>query len=143
MFGSKKQDMKKDSSSSPSTSGGSNSIVFGTKIEGNLTADSDIRIDGEIIGNLDCKGKVILGPDGKFQGEIKCINAVLEGIFTGNLFVKELLNVRETAKVSGDIVTDKLIVQSGAIYNVTCRMGGQTLQKSKSEDKQPVIALKN
>jgi cytoskeletal protein CcmA (bactofilin family) len=143
MFSSKKQESKKDTSATGASSGGSNSIVSGTKIEGNIVADSDIRIDGEIIGNLDCKGKVILGTDGKFQGEIKCINAVLEGTFTGNLFVKELLNVRETAKVNGDIVTDKLIVQSGAIYNVSCRMGGQTLQKSKIDQNQPVIALKN
>lgn len=108
------------SSASPNSN---NSIVSGTKIEGNVLAGSDIRIDGELVGDLDCKGRVVVGIDGTVRGHITCQNAVIEGTFIGKLNVQELLNVRETAKIEGDIFTEKLIVQAGAIYNVNCQMG--------------------
>ena len=140
MFSAKKQEAAAVNNT-PGSSTGTNSIVTGTKIEGELVANSDIRIDGEIIGKLQCNGKVIIGSEGRFQGDIQCINAVIEGAFTGNLAVKELLNVRETAKINGEINTSKLIVQSGAIFNVTCIMGGQSLKKESRKIDEPVLNL--
>lgn len=116
------------SSTSTSTSGSTNSLVAGTRVEGIINASSDIRIDGTLKGTLDCKGRVIIGPEGKVEGEINCQNAVIEGKFQGKLNVKELLNVRENANIQGDVVADKLLVQPGAIFNVNCNMGGQTIK---------------
>lgn len=116
------------SSSSGSVSGSTNSLVAGTKVEGAIHASSDIRIDGTLKGTLDCKGRVIIGPEGKVEGEINCQNAVIEGNFQGKINVKELLNVRENANIQGDVMTAKLLVQPGAIYNVNCSMGGQTIK---------------
>lgn len=123
---------KKDSSSNrtaPSTSstGGGhslNSIVKGTEIEGTIKANSDIRIDGSIKGNLFCDAKVIIGPTGSVNGEIRCQNAVVEGSFDGKMSVKEVLNVRETAKINGDTNCGKLIVQPGGVIDGTIAMGG-------------------
>ena len=114
------------SSPSPSTGGGHslNSIVQGTDIEGTIKANSDIRVDGTIKGKLFCEAKVIIGPSGRIEGEIRCVNAVVEGHFEGTIAVKELLNVRETAKLKGDISYGKLIVQPGGIIDGTLSMGG-------------------
>lgn len=127
MFGSKNE---KQSTNGPQavSSNISNSIVEGTSINGNITASNDIRIDGSLVGKLDCKGRVIIGPQGRIEGDITCINAIIEGTFIGNINVKELLSVKETASINGDIVTDKLMVQTGAVFNVTCSMGGQKLK---------------
>ena len=121
---------KKSARSSPAQPGSLsiNSIVQGTEVEGKLSAENDIRIDGSIKGSLSCKGKVIIGPSGSVEGDITCHNAVIEGIFEGILDVKETLNVRETATISGEINTDKLIVQSGAVFNVSCKMGGKEIK---------------
>ena len=70
-----------------------------------------------------CKAKVIIGPSGVIEGDVKCENAVIEGKFEGNLRVNQLLTVKETAEVHGDVNTNKLLVQSGATFNVTCAMG--------------------
>ncbi len=124
----------KESNSSGNTinttggSGSTNSLVSGTSIEGTIIANSDIRIDGSLNGILECKGRVIIGPDGNVDGEITCENAVIEGKFSGKLKVKDLLNVRENANIQGEVQTDKLLVQPGAVYNVTCSMGGQTIK---------------
>ena len=47
-----------------------NTIAGGTKIKGDLVCDGDIRIDGEIEGTIQCKGKLVLGPDGRLKGEV-------------------------------------------------------------------------
>ena len=103
----------------------SNSLVQGTNMEGNVQADKDIRIDGTLRGSLNCKGKVIIGPTGYITGDITCENAVIEGRFEGVLIVGDVLHVKETAKIDGEVFTQKLVVQPGSIFNVKCKMGAQ------------------
>lgn len=149
MFGNKKDEKSTMNTSTPTPGGGAstaiNSIVTGTKIEGTIDAGSDIRIDGELIGTLNCKGRIIIGPQGVVKGDINCQNGVIEGKFNGNLTVKETLNVRETAKIEGDVNTNKLVVQPGAVFNVSCNMGGQKLKtfSEKLEKKEPVLEFTN
>jgi cytoskeletal protein CcmA (bactofilin family) len=121
MFGNKKTESN-GTAVAQSVSISNNLIASGTKIEGNMTSNSDIRIDGELIGNLICQGKIVIGGEGKIIGNIECQNAVIEGIYQGHLKCSELLNIRETAQINGEIDTDKLMVQSGAVFNVVCRM---------------------
>lgn len=130
MFKSKTKESNNKGTAAMTSAGSSstNSIVGGTSIEGTIIANSDIRIDGSLKGILDCKGRVIIGPEGNVDGEVICVNAVIEGKFSGKLKVKEQLNVKETASINGDVQTNKLLVQPGAVYNVTCSMGGQTLK---------------
>ncbi|MFT4534257.1 MAG: cytoskeletal protein CcmA (bactofilin family) [Saprospiraceae bacterium] len=128
MFKSKEKNNGTGTTSITGSTGSSNSLVTGTSIEGTIIANSDIRIDGSLKGILDCKGRVIIGPDGSVDGEITCENAVIEGKFLGKLKVKDLLNVRESANIQGNVETDKLLVQPGAVYNVSCSMGGQTIK---------------
>lgn len=130
MFKNKTKESKSNNTAAMTSAGSSstNSIVAGTSIEGTVIANSDIRIDGSLKGILDCKGRVIIGPEGSVDGEVTCQNAVIEGKFSGKLKVKEQLSVKESATIHGDVQTDKLLVQPGAVYNVTCSMGGQTLK---------------
>lgn len=128
MFGNNnKKEVSSTSSTSGSTlsGGGINSLGDGTKLNGDLSANSDIRIDGTLEGNLICKGKLILGPKGTITGTVDCQSAVIEGKINGTVKVKDVLQIKESAVITGDITTDKLIVQSGAVFNVKCEMGGQ------------------
>ena len=137
MFGSKKKENNTTSKGSMIPGGAShslNTLVKGTLIEGTVKSESDIRIDGTIKGSLTCDAKVIIGPSGFVEGEIKCENAVIEGRFEGNLSVTDLLNVRETAYIQGDVRTNKLIVQSGAVFNVGCKMGSSSNEYSKVKE---------
>jgi cytoskeletal protein CcmA (bactofilin family) len=127
MFGSKKTEttttatLATKTTTSESTNA-LNSLVKGTTVEGTIYSESDIRVDGVIKGNLTCKAKVIIGPTGFIDGEVKCENAMIEGKLSGKLRVTDLLSVKETAEIMGDVVTGKLLVQPGAIFNVTCNM---------------------
>lgn len=126
MFSSKDSNNKpRNGSVAPVNPNAFNSLVQGTVVEGTVRSESDIRVDGLIKGKLFCDAKVVIGPTGSIEGEIRCANAVIEGKFEGIIVVAELLNIRENAVVSGEVTTGKLLVQTGAVFNVTCNMGGQ------------------
>ena len=107
-----------------STSHALNSLVQGTEVQGDLRSKSDIRIDGTLKGSLHCDAKLIIGATGKVEGKVVCKNAVVEGRFQGEIHVKELLTMKETANVQGDISYGKLVVQPGAVLIGDIRMGG-------------------
>lgn len=127
MFGNNKKQGTENFSSSGNSSA-INTLVAGTHIEGKITAKSDIRIDGTVEGTLHCSGRLIIGAEGKVEGESTCQNAVIEGSFKGTLVVEDQLDVRNNANVIGDIKTGKLNVDTGAVFNGNCDMG----QKIKS-----------
>jgi cytoskeletal protein CcmA (bactofilin family) len=126
MFGNSKHEPKANGGITTPSTTSSNSLVQGTQIEGSVTAEKDIRIDGIMKGSLICKGKLIIGPTGQITGDVQCENAVIEGRFEGILMVSDVLHVKETARVEGDVATQKLIVQPGSVFNVKCKMGSVT-----------------
>jgi cytoskeletal protein CcmA (bactofilin family) len=101
-----------------------NRIVEGTSIEGQINSKSNIRIDGFLKGTVITQGRLVLGPEGKIEGEIQCNNADIEGTLNGTINVKELLTLKNTAKLQGDISTNKLAIEPGAVFSGTCSMGG-------------------
>ncbi len=134
MFGNKKETSKGKTKKQNQNSGiGINSLVEGTTVKGELFTASDIRIDGTITGNIECKGKLILGATGKVDGDIHCQNAVILGSIKGKLKVDVLLEVKDSAVIDGDVFTDQLNVDSGAIFNVNCIMGGKKVKTVKEE----------
>lgn len=134
MFGNNKttSNSTPKTSSGPGSQGLLNSLVVGTSIDGTVSADSDIRIDGNLKGTLVCKGKVIIGTTGSIEGEIKAQNAVIEGRFKGVLQIEDLLQIKETAQVEGEINTDKLSVSPGAKFNVVSKMSASHQSSTKA-----------
>lgn len=129
MFGgsSKKESGKgSNPSGSLTTANSFNTLVTGTVVEGTVKSEKDIRIEGTIKGKLHCEGKLVIGPTGYIEGEVRCGSAVIEGRFEGTIFVTDLLNIRESASISGEVTTGRLVVQSGAQFNVQCNMTGAT-----------------
>ncbi|WP_445456198.1 bactofilin family protein [Flavobacterium sp. HNIBRBA15423] len=111
--------------------GKTNRIVQGTIIRGDIETKEDFRLDGTLIGNYTSGGKLVIGTSGEVQGDIKCKNVDVEGKYTGKLEVDELLTVKSTAHIKGDVVVGRLSVESGAIFEATCSMKSQ--QKSTIE----------
>ncbi len=108
-----------------------NRIVEGTSIEGIITSESNIRIDGTVKGTISTKGRLVVGTTGIIEGDIICQNADIEGKVKGLMKVGELLSLKATAKVEGNVKTGKLSIEPGAIFAVTCAMGGVTPQEEK------------
>lgn len=104
-------------------SNSSNTIGKGTYLEGNVETYGNIRIEGKVTGNIKSKSKIALGPSSQVQGNIISQNADIEGEVKGKLEVAELLVLKATAVINGDISTGKLVVEPGAVFNGSCKMG--------------------
>lgn len=117
-----------------------NLISVGTDITGDIRSTGDIRIDGTLKGNLITKGKVVIGPTGKVNGEIDCKNSEVSGLIEGKIIVSQLLNLKASSKIVGDIITSKLSIEPGAVFTGHCAMkdgeNGGTAEKPKEADKQ-------
>ena len=100
-----------------------NIISEGTKIKGDISANGDIRIDGTLVGNIIVKGRLVIGPKGKVEGEVNCNNIEVAGYIKGKITVPELLNMKSSAQVIGDIIAGKLSVEPGSLFTGTCTMG--------------------
>lgn len=118
-----------------------NLISNGTDITGDIKSTGDIRIDGTLSGNLSTKGKVVIGPTGKVKGEIQCKNSEVSGTIEGKIGVNQLLILKASSKILGDIVTSKLSIEPGAIFSGNCKMSenvnneGAGIPKEKEPDK--------
>lgn len=122
MFGTKKDD--NGMSTSPKGADMAfNTIAKGTIIEGNISAEGDLRIEGKINGTVICNSKLVVGKTGYIEGSVDARNATVEGEISGNVITRELLQVDPTGKITGDIITQKLVVQMGAVFTGNCRMG--------------------
>ena len=106
-----------------------NALTAGSKIVGNITADSDFRIDGLIEGELNCSGKVVIGEAGRVKGTVICQNAEILGLMDGKITCHQQLSLRTNGKIHGDVLTKTLIVEPGAQFNGTCSMGGEKVQE--------------
>ena len=87
-----------------------NMIGVGTTITGNVQVKGDFRIDGSLIGNIECSGKLTIGASGFIEGQIVCQNAENSGIIKGNIEVSELLFLKDNSNFHGDILTVKIAV---------------------------------
>ena len=102
--------------------GKTNRIVEGTTIKGDIVSEADFRLDGNLIGNFQSVGKIVIGPAGSVTGDIVCKNADVEGKFIGKMQIAEVLNVKSKASIHGEVSVGKLSVEPGADFSASCVM---------------------
>ncbi|MCR9251777.1 MAG: polymer-forming cytoskeletal protein [bacterium] len=117
MFNNKDQKVVEELSNS------SNIIGKGTSVNGNIETFGNVRIEGKVVGNVTTKSKAVLGHSCNVEGNLLAQNAEIEGHIKGTVECTELLVLKPTAVIDGDIVTNKLVVESGASFNGGCKMG--------------------
>ena len=103
MFTNNNESMKNTENNAPI-----NMISLGTTITGDVESKGDIRVDGKLKGSVVTQGKVVLGRDGIIEGDVVCSSADIAGVLKAKITVSQLLSLKATAKLNGDIVTNKL-----------------------------------
>lgn len=103
-----------------------NIIVNGSKVIGDLITDSNLRIDGEVLGNVSSASKVVIGQTGVIKGNLTCAEGDIEGTVEGTLTIDGLLTLRAKSCIEGEITTSKLQVEEGAQFSGNCKMSNLT-----------------
>ncbi|MFS8617386.1 MAG: polymer-forming cytoskeletal protein [Solitalea sp.] len=103
--------------------GSVNLISAGTVIEGEINCRGDLRVDGKVIGRITSKSKVVIGTTGEVEGDITCQHADIFGKYSGNMRIAEILFMKSSCHIQGDVHAGKLVVEAGAVFSGHCHMG--------------------
>ena len=104
-------------------SSGATLVSAGTTVKGDISSNSDLRIDGTIIGNVSSSAKIVIGASGSVEGDISGNQADIVGKVSGNIKTKDLLQLRGDCVVNGNVYAGKLQVEPTAVFNGQCHMG--------------------
>lgn len=101
-----------------------NTFAADTRITGKIESDGDIRLDGFLEGILDCKGRVVIGPEARIKGKIFANTAEIMGTVEGEITATDLLSLKTTALITGDLIMGRFSVEPGARFTGICKMVG-------------------
>lgn len=113
-----------------------NIIQKGTEITGTINCAGDIRIDVTLNGTLVSQGKLVVGNSGVIEGEVTCKNADVSGRMKAKIYVEELLQLKSSADIVGEINTKKLSIEPGANFSGTCNMGNGNIPSTNETRKE-------
>ncbi len=125
----------------PTNGNGTTLIGSGTTLKGDISSNSDLRIDGTVIGNIHSSAKVVIGANGVVEGDISGNQADIIGKVTGNIKAKDLLQLRGDSIVTGNLYAEKLQVEPSATFNGQCHMGGtsKVAERNHVEEEEEVL----
>ncbi|MFB3056507.1 MAG: polymer-forming cytoskeletal protein [Ignavibacteriaceae bacterium] len=101
-------------------------ISRGVKIEGKITSSGNIRVDGEIQGDIFCESNMTIGEDAKVDGQINANTITIGGKVSGIVRAKEKLILDSNSNLKGDIYTKNLVIEEGAKFDGKCKSGEST-----------------
>lgn len=137
MFNNKnKTDMQPEKSNG--NGNGTTLIGAGTTLKGDISSNSDLRIDGTVIGNISSSAKIVIGSNGVVEGDLSGNQADIVGKVTGNIRAKELLQLRGECEVTGNLYAGKLQVEPTAVFNGQCHMGNNVVEMSSLSESQAI-----
>jgi len=97
--------------------GGEVTIVGqGAKLEGTVVSAGSLRIDGQVKGQINAEGDVLLSPQSQVEADIRAQNVVVAGRFKGTITVKGRAELARGGRVDGDVTSKTLVVEDGGIF---------------------------
>ncbi len=118
---------------------GTTLIGHGTTLKGDISSSSDIRIDGNIIGNVHSSAKIVIGANGSVEGDVSGTQADVVGKVSGNIRAKDLLQLRGDCVVTGNLYAGKLQVEPSATFNGQCHMGANVVEMSNGHEQAAAV----
>lgn len=108
----------------------------GSVVKGDLIVQHSMRVDGTVKGTIEADGFLVVGKEGIVEGEIKVGNIVVGGTVKGNINASSKVLLEAKSVFRGDMLTSKLVIEEGAIFEGNCSMNGD-FEPNKKKDKKP------
>ena len=112
----------------------------GTKIEGTLELDGEVKLEGQIKGKVSGTGLIIIGEHANLQADVYAPSILVHGVVRGEIHATDRLELHRTARVKGMIQAARIRIDEGAAFEGECRMGSSkepSRDSAKSEEKRP------
>ena len=111
-------------------------ISNGVKVEGKVSSNGSIRLDGIIQGDIVCQGNITIGDSGEVYGKVNGQSITIGGKVEGIINAKEKLMLESKANLKGDVFTKILVVEAGARFDGKSNMG-ESRETSESKPSNP------
>jgi cytoskeletal protein CcmA (bactofilin family) len=123
--------MSMPTTSSSSSPGGLSAFIDqGSEFEGKLSFKDTVRIDGRFRGEISSDNTLIVGESGEIEAAIRSNSVVVSGSVTGDIHAGQKVVLHKTARVDGDVETQSLVIEEGAVLNGQVKMKGSEARKS-------------
>lgn len=128
---------KKNLSINPNTT--DTLIGEGTVYEGKIKSEAGIRIEGQLSGEIDSKGDVVVGEKGSVKSNVAARDVVIAGSVTGNVTAKGKLTIRATGRLFGNVSAASFVIDDGGVFQGTSKMnqGEQPAQPGNDQPEPP------
>ena len=97
----------------------------GMKVVGDCDSDGAVRVEGSVKGNIRAGKAVVVGKDGRVEGDIFTQDAVIAGVVTGTLRAESRLEVQASSRIEGEVIAARMQLEEGAMLNGTIQMGSE------------------
>jgi len=87
------------------------------RFEGKFTIADSIEIECEVAGEINVEGKLVVGKNGIVQANVHTVDALIMGLYEGDMVATGEVEVTDTGRVSGNIETDSLVISKGGFFN--------------------------
>ena len=109
-------------------------VGAGARLEGNVVSAGNLRIDGQVKGQINADGDVTLSPQSQVEADIRAQNVSVAGKFKGNVIVKGKAHLARGGRIDGNITSKTLVVEEGGVFH------GQSIMDGSSGQGQPAPA---
>jgi cytoskeletal protein CcmA (bactofilin family) len=103
----------------------------GAKLEGNVVSAGSLRVDGQVKGQINADGDVMLSPQSAVEADIRAQNVQVAGRFKGSIVVKGRAEIGRGGRVDGNITSKTLVIEEGAVFQ------GQSIMDQGAQGQTP------
>lgn len=111
----------------------------GSRVEGKLTFEGSVRIDGQVEGEISAQDSVIIGEGAEITAQIQASSVVVQGRLNGDITARKRVELKAPATVVGNISTPSLVIHEGVVFEGHCAMGGAAAGRAERGDKRIAI----
>ena len=108
-------------------------VGAGARLEGNVVSAGNLRIDGQVKGQINADGDVALSPQSQVEADIRAQNVSVAGRFRGNVVVKGKAQIARGGRVDGNITSKTLVIEEGAVFHGQSIMDAGASSSSQSQ----------
>ena len=108
-------------------------IAHGVRLEGEFKSQGDVQIEGEVIGTVETSAMLSIGSEAKVKAGVKAANAVIAGEINGNVYIVNKLELKPTAKITGEVTCAVIVVEAGAKMQGNIKCGFESTTKTVTE----------
>lgn len=106
----------------------------GSTLKGDLHFETSFRVDGEIVGQISSQGDLVIGEEGKAEGEISVGKIFVTGTVKGKLQAFRKVQIAPGGRVYADIDTPSLVIEDGGVFEGHCRMTRRSKMRPAAAD---------